>query len=271
MRLTLLLFIGLLIYCPEILGQEQLKKIKKRFVLISNNVYADKYEVSQKEYKAFLNHVKNYIGKSIYRTALHDSTQWRKMNGAFNMEPNVRNYHRHASFNDYPIVNISLEGAKAYCAWLTDQYNLKRKKKYQKVIFRLPSESEWKLAVGADAESGFPWTDCWPVPLIKKGIPFIKSPKCRNCVNKLVWANVSFPNRQFFDGILFTGKVGKLKPNVFGLYDIIGNVSEMMEDGTLKGGDWATYLYHCSVNHEQDYTLPDPRVGFRVFMEIIQE
>jgi formylglycine-generating enzyme required for sulfatase activity len=154
---------------------------------------------------------------------------------------------------------------------LTDQYNLKRKKKYQKVIFRLPSESEWKLGVAADSASGFPWTNSWPAPVIKQGIPFLKSPNRRNCVNNLIWANVAFPGRIYFDGVIYTGKTGELKPNVFGLYDVIGNVSEMMNNGTLKGGDWATYLYKCSVNHAKDYTYPDTRVGFRVFMEMIQE
>lgn len=68
------------------------------------------------EYKAFLKHVKNYADKSIYRNARHDSTRWRKMNDVYHMEPQVRSYHWYSSFDEFPIVNIVLEGAKAYCA-----------------------------------------------------------------------------------------------------------------------------------------------------------
>lgn len=42
--------------------------------------------------------------------------------------------------DNYPVVNISLQDAQAYCQWLTAQDN--------KHIYRLPSEEEWILGAG---------------------------------------------------------------------------------------------------------------------------
>ena len=55
------------------------------------------------------------------------------------------------------------------------------------------------------------------------------------------------------------------------IYDVIGNVSEMTSDGKQKGGSWDNYPEECTVDKTQSYTLPDPRVGFRVIMEIIEK
>ena len=42
--------------------------------------------------------------------------------------------------DDYPVVDVSIEDAEAYCDWLTA--------KDPKHIYRLPSEEEWILAAG---------------------------------------------------------------------------------------------------------------------------
>lgn len=42
--------------------------------------------------------------------------------------------------DNYPVVNITIDDAKAYCDWLTEQD--------QKHIYRLPSEEEWILGAG---------------------------------------------------------------------------------------------------------------------------
>lgn len=67
-----------------------------------------------------------------------------------------------------------------------------------------------------------------------------------------------------------TTLTAKYKP-YNGLYDMIGNVSEMInEKGKQKGGNWDCFINECGVNKTQYYKDNDPRVGFRVFMEIIE-
>src|SRR6478736_4482820 len=50
------------------------------------------------------------------------------------------------SFGHYPVVNISHKAAIAYCQWLTDEYNNLKKRKFKKVLFRLPTINEWQIA-----------------------------------------------------------------------------------------------------------------------------
>ena len=65
--------------------------------------------------------------------------------------------------------------------------------------------------------------------------------------------------------------VGNYRENNIDIYDIIGNVAEVTSDGKIKGGSWSNTLEECFIDKSQDYSLPDPRVGFRLVMEIIEK
>ena len=65
-------------------------------------------------------------------------------------EPYKKYYFRHPKYNNYPVVGISKESALAYCSWLTAKINnqLINDKDHlvKKIIIRLPTHREWKLA-----------------------------------------------------------------------------------------------------------------------------
>lgn len=93
-----------------------------------------------------------------------------------------------------PIENISWDDAQKYIQKL----NQKTGKKY-----RLPSEAEWEYAARGGSTSNYPWGDN---------------------VSELTlhaWSKANAVN---------TNIVGLKKPNSFGLYDMIGNVSEWTQD-----------------------------------------
>lgn len=54
-------------------------------------------------------------------------------------------------------------------------------------------------------------------------------------------------------------------PNHFGLYNMCGNVAEMVyERGVAFGGSFLDPGYDIRINSEKRYDAPSPRIGFRV-------
>ena len=234
---------------------------KKDYIKFDNKLFASPYEVTNKEYREFLNDLKlKNIDK--YMKCLYDSTQWvKKFSAAFN-EPMQKSYHSHPAYDNYPIVNITKEAAESYCEWLTEKYNSASKKAYKKVKFRLPTESEWKKIASPLIGHNLPWYG---------NLPYLSGDEKTFLANIKVKNYVSGGNDYGFDGAFHTMLVGHYKANNLGIYDVIGNVSEITQSGVQKGGSWDNYLEECTIDKAQNYDLPDPRVGFRVIMEVVEE
>ena len=174
-------------------------------------------------------------------------------------------FNAHPDAEESPVQNISYEAATFYCEWITELYNrsTSKKKKFKKVIFRLPTESEWMLAAsngkkGKYAHGGDNITNnkgCFLYNLNVAGEP------CRG------GDNLHAGN----DGGFFPVKVDSYFPNDLGLYNTNGNVSEMIDEkGKAKGGSWAHEPDNCTIQSIQKYSGPDPSVGLRVFMEVVE-
>lgn len=174
--------------------------------------------------------------------------------------------HGHPDDAKMPIQNISYEAATKYCEWLTTVYNQSnyKKKKFQKVVFRLPTEVEWELAAHGGQQLSYPW-----------GGNYIRNAKgcylsnsnvadaepCEDCE----------PNTSN-DGGFFTVPADSYFPNSFGLYNISGNVAEMIAiKGLAKGGSWQDEPEDCTIISKQNYTSASPKIGVRIFMEVVEE
>jgi formylglycine-generating enzyme required for sulfatase activity len=104
---------------------------------------------------------------------------------------------------DYPVVEISWSDAAAYCKWLAD----KTGKPYH-----LPTEAQWEFAARGGLEgAAFPWGD--------EKLP-----------------NMARMMTREQEG---PGPVGQYPPNGYGLYDVAGNVNEMV-------ADWFDETYYAS-------------------------
>ena len=74
------------------------------------------------------------------------------------------------------------------------------------------------------------------------------------------------------DGGFFPVRANSYFPNKLGLYAVSGNVAEMISvPGKAKGGSWQDAPQDGQIGEIKNYTLPNPAVGFRVFMEVIVE
>lgn len=249
------------------------KKIEKSFVALNTAEYIGKFEVTNKEYRLFLNNLKKQKNYDLYVKCMVDTNKW---NTAF---PNAFNdamtnlYAWHPAYDNYPVVNISYEGAVAYCKWLTEQYNQQHPEgKY--VSFRLPTEEEWRYAAGsknAKALTPFPNDNiynCDPTITGKK-----KSKNVTDTTMQCMYlGNIKTDKGYHADGGFHTVKVESYVPNQLGLYTTFGNVAEMTSTkGVIKGGSWYDVFEDCTFDKNANYGDVDPRVGFRIMMEVVPE
>lgn len=104
--------------------------------------------------------------------------------------------------DDHPVVHVSWNDARAYCAWAGR---------------RLPSEAEWEYTARGGLEGAvYPWGDEWPG---ESG-----HWRCN------IWQG-EFPRlNSLEDGWLTTAPVRSFVPNGFGLWQTVGNVWEWCED-----------------------------------------
>lgn len=233
------------------------KQLEKKMRNVSGNIWASETEVSNLDYRSFLNNLKRSRNDELYKRCIYDSTQWKeRFRHAYN-DPMVENYHWHPAYDNYPVVNISHEAAVEYCKWLTAQYNTQRKRTYTQVVFRLPTKSEWRLiAIPGGA------TD-------KTCFPDDKVANEKGCF----LANLKVADGDYYsDGAFHTAQVSSYNPNDKGFYCVMGNAAEMIDEkGIAKGGSWYHSFEESKFDKSQKYTGPDPGVGFRVLMEVIQE
>jgi hypothetical protein len=74
-----------------------------------------------------------------------------------------------------------------------------------------------------------------------------------------------------YDGWIMIGPVATYFPNDMGLYDVVGNVAEMIDEkGKACGGSWNDWPADCTIQSVKKYPGPDETVGFRLFMEVIE-
>src|SRR6218665_379879 len=182
-----------------------LKNLEKNMVKLNGNVFIDKYEITNLDYNKFLQNLKLSGNIANYNEYRCDSTKWVAGKLAYDFNEPMKNmYSSHSAYENYPAVNMSYEAAKAYCEWLTKQYNLQRKRTYTQVVFRLPTPEEWRMAAGSgDAKATNPFNG-----------PFVKNAK--GCY----LANIQpEPGKFFEDGGFFTVKVYSYEPNKLGLYN----------------------------------------------------
>lgn len=115
---------------------------------------------------------------------------------------------------DQPAVYISWDDAKLYAEWLSENSPSKRS-------FRLPTEAEWEYAARAGTKTPRFW-----------GTDSDSACKYANVLDRVAKKVHGFAWRQHDcdDGYAVTAPVGSYFPNAFGLYDMLGNVWEWVED-----------------------------------------
>ena len=111
----------------------------------------------------------------------------------------------------HPVVCVSWEDASAYVQWLSDRTGER---------YRLPTEAEWEYAARAGTTTGWPWGER-------------EDDQCTHANGFDITGDNAFGNWRRVDcrdGATRTAPVGSYSPNAFGLYDMAGNVWEVLQD-----------------------------------------
>jgi formylglycine-generating enzyme required for sulfatase activity len=166
-----------------------------------------------------------------------------------------------------PVINVSWNDAKDYVSWLS-RVTGKR--------YRLLSEAEWEYVARAGTTTAYYWGDD-----IGTG-----NANCGGCGGRLYAAT------PVGDA---TTPVGSFKPNAFGLYDMLGNVWQWVEDvyrwtykdapddgsawidesggnRVIRGGSWdiSLGLLHVALRERNPTVYRNFDVGFRVARTLSQ-
>lgn len=152
-----------------------------------------------------------------------DETSWvNDFTNAYN-EPYMRQYFNHPGFDEYPVVGVSWEQARAFCVWRTEylKRSLDGVRRAMLEPYRLPTEAEYEYAARSGrSEDIYPWLQDTPVG--NKGC-FL--------------ANFKPGDGNYTqDCNLITARVASFPPNEFGLYDMAGNVAEWTSTAYLESG-----------------------------------
>ena len=286
-----------------------IKELDKKLVKIKGNLYASTSEVNNKDYWFYLDYLFKNGYKELYEKSATDLSKYDDLTATL-----LTNYHytpeNYAASKiskspmaknlEFPAMDMSHEAAKAYCEWLTVQYNQQSNRKYKKVQFRLPTQKEWTMAaLGAkdftswnleentiealkDPENSRKETAKYSLaeysvlyPWWQWGIEYgqsIQNQKGCYLANVKVPEDITCPAGIKGDGYTMMSYVGAYFSNGLGLYDVIGNVGEMIDiPNKAMGGSWNHTAEKCTITSVNAYDNADSSVGFRIFMEVIEE
>lgn len=215
-----------------------------------------KYEVTYAEFKKFAEDTNYKMENICYQYLLGGPN--RDVHGSW-----VNNIYNSSDY--HPVVCVTLDAAKDYAKWLSS----KTGKHY-----RLPTEAEWEYAARGGSNTKFhfgtekdaklaceygnvsDWYAADKSSVFYEGASVVEIEKCS-------------------DNEAFLSLVGLYKPNSFGVYDMLGNVNEYLQDCyqknyknaptdgsavtvddckeiVVRGGSWHWFPYASS----QRYSLP---------------
>lgn len=243
-------------------GQLDAKSINGSLVKLDDQLYASKYEVSNVQYTSYLNALKEGNVAQSATIAQIDTLNWKKQSA--HTEAYAQYYHSHPAYRDYPVVNISYDAAVLFCEWLTERYNADPKRKFNKVLFRLPSEQEWiNAAQAGNSQAIYGWEGN---ELRNNGGQIMGNFK-RDLKD---YEGVSGSEIEHTD---VTAPVKSYWDNDLGMYNMSGNVAEMIQEkGIAKGGSWHDGSDELKVEAQYRYDgTAQTFVGFRYFLEVLEK
>jgi formylglycine-generating enzyme required for sulfatase activity len=225
--------------------------------------YISSIEITNAQYREFITDLRDSGSTEKLKLAMVDSAQWGKFFPPSDAYTNY--YFQHKAYDDYPVVNISKRGAELYCEWLTERYNRTSSKK---VRFSLPTEAQWTYAAkGGNPKAIYPWPGN-SIFYQKKG----KLHGARMCNYRVDTVRAGTVKQS--DSTDVTAPSRSFMPNTYEIYNMSGNVAEMLSDQPYtKGGSYWSRADKVLISAHEDADLSHgyPFIGFRPVMVYVGE
>ena len=261
-RITILLLVSsVLLSSKPVHFRHADSQLTKDYVYVPAPALGDFYissiEVTNQQYRDFLNDLKAKGKTDLLKIAMVDSIRW--LTVVKNSTAFADYYFQHSAYSSYPVVNVSKEAAQLYCDWLTER--IKAQSSEAKIHFALPTEAQWCSAAKAgNANAIYPW-EGESIACEKKG-KLYKTNLCNYNINGL--ANASSDESKEVD---ITAPSKSYLPNKFNIYNMSGNVAEMVADQNyVVGGSWHSTAEKMKIGSHESISVPNPTVGFRPVM-----
>jgi formylglycine-generating enzyme required for sulfatase activity len=174
----------------------------QRTVTFARPFAVAKFEITVDQFAAFVRASGHKVANECYT----------KENGSFSLRSS-RSFSNPGfpQTGNHPAACLRWDDAKAYAAWLSSTTGK---------TYRLLSEAEWEYAARAGTKTVYPFgSDAKQI--------------CRHANGADKSGEKAVPSLTISDcddGHAFTAPVGSFPPNAFGLHDMLGNVSEWVED-----------------------------------------
>ena len=210
-------------------------------------------EVTNASYNLFLDDLKAQGRMADYEKAKIDTTRAILVN----------RYGTHPAFPPfppYPVSCISHECAMLFCRWLTEKMGSNEWE------YTLPTTDQWKHA----AHGGLIY-NTYPI-----GGPYLTNGNGEPLYNflKVGEESITMQDGKYvvminYDPFHYINNLPNPAkshyPNNYGLYNMSGNVAEMVyERGIAYGGSYLDPGYDIRIDSEKPYDAPSPLIGFRV-------
>jgi formylglycine-generating enzyme required for sulfatase activity len=191
---------------PEELALDERPRHK---VTIAKPLAVSKFEITKGEFAAFAKATK-FVAKPDCRVTLSDGSGGKEAGRTW-ADPKVDGPGIAPYGENHPVICVGWDDAQAYTAWLAATTGQ---------TYRLLSEAEWEYVARAGSTGLNFWGDNF-----NQACEFANAPD--QGVTLVIPARVAVACE---DGYVRTAPVGSFQPNAFGLYDMMGNVWEWVED-----------------------------------------